>query len=468
MAEPRPTYEDLLEAVQRLQRQVEALLAENARLRAERDEALRAGKRQAAPFAKGPPKPDPKTPGRRSGGRHGRHGHRPPPAPEQVDEAHDAPLPGACPGCGGPVEETHTDQQFQTDIPRRPVVRRFDVHCGRCRRCGRACRGRHPLQTSDAVGAAASQVGPDAQAAVVVLNKECGLSYRKVARAFGALFGIPLTRGAWAQIVLRAGRRLRPAYQEVRSRLEESECLTPDETGWRVGGRPAWLHCWVGDGATGYDIHPQRGAEALIAVIGLGWGGTLIHDGWAAYDRFAEAVHQQCVAHVLRRARELEQSQAGRAKRFPRQVIALFRGALQVRDAALAGEVDEAALEREYERYVNALLGLAGRPRANEANAQLARHLYGHGEQWLMFLIDPTLPATNYRAEQALRPAVVNRKVWGGNRTESGAEAQKVILSALETCKQQLLSGLQYVRDTLCHGFASLFSRTTAPAPAGR
>ncbi len=268
--------------------------------------------------------------------------------------------------------------------------------------------------------------------------------------------------------MLRAGRRLRPAYQEVRRRLEESECLTPDETGWRVGGQPSWLHCWVGDGATGYDIHPQRGAEALIAVIGLGWGGTLIHDGWAAYDRFEEAVHQQCVAHVLRRARELEQSQAGRAKQFPRQVIALFRGALQVRDAALAGEVDEAALEREYERYVNALLGLAGRPRANEANAQLARHLYGHGEQWLMFLIDPTLPATNYRAEQAPRPAVVNRKVWGGNRTESGAEAQKVILSVLETCKQQLASGFQYVRDTLCHGFASLFSRTTTPVPAGR
>ena len=85
-----------------------------------------------------------------------------------------------------------------------------------------------------------------------------------------------------------------------------------------------------------------------------------------------------------------------------------------------------------------------------------------------MFLIDPTLPATNYQVEQALRPAVVNRKVWGGNRTASGAEAQKVILSVLETCKQQLLSGVNYVRDTLCHGFASLFTRTPTPAPVGR
>jgi transposase len=48
------------------------------------------------------------------------------------------------------------------------------------------------------------------------------------------------------------------------------------------------------------------------------------------------------------------------------------------------------------------------RPQSNEANA---RHLWNHGEQWFMFLIDPSLPATNYQAEQVIRPAVVNRKV---------------------------------------------------------
>ena len=463
-----PTYDELLAENQRLRQQLELLQRTCAELRQQLQAALRAGKRQAAPFSKGPPKPHPKSPGRKAGDRHGRHGHRPPPEPDRVDEIHDAPLPEVCPGCGGPVAETHLDTQFQTDIPRRPVVRRFDIHCGRCRSCGQSCRGRHPLQTSAATGAAASQVGPDAQAAVVVLNKQAGLSYAKVARVFDTLFGITLTRGACTQIVLRAGRRLWPAYQEVRQRLPESRRLTPDETGWRVGGQPAWLHCWVGDGMTCYDIHPQRGACALVAVIGLGWDGLLVHDGWAAYDRFEEASHQQCVAHVLRRARELEQAQVGRAKQLPRQVLTLFRGALQVRDAALAGDVDEAELEQEHLRCVNALLDLSERPRANEANARLAQHLGKHGEQWFMFLIDPSQPATNYQAEQALRPAVVNRKVWGGNRTESGAEAQKVILSVLETCKQQLVSGFNYVRDTLCHGFASLFTRTPTPAPMGR
>src|SRR4051812_48319088 len=50
------------------------------------DDAVRAGKRQAAPFHKGPPKPDPKTPGRKSGDTHGTHGHRPTPSPEQIGE----------------------------------------------------------------------------------------------------------------------------------------------------------------------------------------------------------------------------------------------------------------------------------------------------------------------------------------------------------------------------------------------
>src|SRR4030088_3137570 len=106
MSERRPSYDDLLELLQQQQRQVEALQAEVARLRAELDAALRAGKRQAAPFRKGPPKPDPKRPGRKPGAQHGTHAHRPPPPPERIDEVLEATLPGACPHCGGTVTET--------------------------------------------------------------------------------------------------------------------------------------------------------------------------------------------------------------------------------------------------------------------------------------------------------------------------------------------------------------------------
>jgi transposase len=51
------------------------------------------------------------------------------------------------------------------------------------------------------------------------------------------------------------------------------------------------------------------------------------------------------------------------------------------------------------------------------------------------FLFDFTLDATNWRAEQGIRPAVVNRKVSGGNRTVHGAETQQVLTSVLQTVR---------------------------------
>src|SRR4051794_11927383 len=62
MNERRPSYDDLVDLVQRQQRQIEALQADVARLRAALEEAQRAGKRQAAPFRKGPPNPAPGRP----------------------------------------------------------------------------------------------------------------------------------------------------------------------------------------------------------------------------------------------------------------------------------------------------------------------------------------------------------------------------------------------------------------------
>lgn len=428
------------------------------------DAAQRAAKRQAAPFAKGTPKEQPKKPGRKPGKQHGRHGHRPPPPTDQVNETLEATLPAHCPVCGGGLVETHCDQQFQTEIPRQPRYRKFIVHCGRCAQCGQVCRGRHPLQTSDATGAAASQLGPDAQAAIVYLNKHAGLSHGKIADAFDRLFGIDLTRGACAQIVLRAGRRLEPVYEQIKQRLATAEHLTPDETGWRIGGHPAWLHGWVGDdGTTGYVIDPRRGADVLATVIGWDWSGTMTHDGCPSYDRFEEAVHQQCVAHVLRRARAMADQQTGPAQVFPNRVIALFQGALAVRDQFLEGRLDQTALEQAHEQYATELLDLTERPRTHAANATLAKHLYAHGEQWFMFLLDASIPATNHRAEQALKTPIVNRKVWGGNRTEAGGHAQEVTSSVLQTCKNKALDAVHYISSAFCGVLGTLWPKPDSP-----
>ena len=425
--------------------ELEARVVELTRLL---DEALRAAKRQAAPFRKGPPKSNPKKPGRRSGDAHGQHAHRPTPA-GPINECHEAPLPEVCPHCNGPLIETGTADQFQTEIPRVPLVRQFRIHVGHCGSCGRPARGRHPLQTSDALGAAASQIGPDAQAAVALLHTQAGLSHGKVAAVFKALFGITLSRGASAQINGRVGTRLEPDYQLVLDEVRRSEQIAADETGWRIGGQSAWLHVWVGDRATAYAIDSQRGAVVLERVIGWDWSGVLSHDGFASYDRFEGAIHQSCLAHVLRRARDLVARATRGAVRFPRELIALFTEAIHQRNQEPGGADTEDQREQRRSGFDDRLLALVNRRRTAPEYATLAKHLRTHLEQWFAFVFDPRVEPTNWKAEQAIRPAVVNRKVWGGNRTRTGADAQQALMSVFETCRRHARSVLDHTSLTL-------------------
>src|ERR1051325_5509571 len=71
-------------------------------LRAEVEQLRRGDARQAAPFSKGEPVPNPKSPGRKPGP--GPFRRRAPPAPEHLSEPPiDVPVAEAdCPDCGGP------------------------------------------------------------------------------------------------------------------------------------------------------------------------------------------------------------------------------------------------------------------------------------------------------------------------------------------------------------------------------
>jgi transposase len=433
---------------QTLLRRLNEVQAELERLRRQLDEATRAGKRQAAPFTKGSPAAQPKKPGRKPGKDYGTKAHRQPPTPDQIDEVHEAPLPERCPDCGGPLDATHTAQQFQVEIPRTPIHRQFNIHVGRCRQCHRRVQGRHPLQTSDALGAAAAQLGSDAQAAIVELNKQGGLSHEKVVSCLGSLFGIPLSRGGSIHTVLRAASRCEPTYQSICQTVGQSEWVVPDETGWRVGGLPAWLHTLVGPEATAY-IDPTRSGAVAEAILGLDYDGTLIHDGWSPYDQFKDARHQQCLQHLLRRADEMAATATRGAVCFPRGVAEVLRAGLDLRDRHAAGDISRHGLAVARGRLENQLSDLIFHPKTNATNERLAQHLWAHRDDLFTFLRQPGLDATNWRAELAIRFGVILRKVWGGSRTWVGARAQAVLMSVWRTCWQQGRSALDFLSQLL-------------------
>jgi transposase len=181
------------------------------------------------------------------------------------------------------------------------------------------------------------------------------------------------------------------------------------------------MHAFVGPEATWYEVAEGRGHETLARLIGLDYAGAMIHDGWAPYDKFARAEHQQCLAHLLRRCRELLETATRGAVRFPRAVQALLREGLDARDLFQRGERGWRWLQATAASLTDRMRVLAGRSSADEANARFATFLQKHWWDCFTFLRVPGVDATNWRAEHAIRPAVVNRKVFGGHRTRPGA-----------------------------------------------
>ena len=250
-----------------------------------------------------------------------------------MDERIQVPLPDHCPHCGGGVAPESCETQYQEEIVRRTVVRRFDIAVGRCRDCQRRVQGRHRLQTSDAVGVGNVQLGPEALTLAAILNKQMGLSLGHTRQVLCYGFGLEVSRGGLYRALARMAGRAAPTYDGLVDTARQAAVNGMDETGWKVGGRLQWLHVAVSAQVTVYAILPGRGYEQSVKILGAPYDGFLIHDGWAPYYRFQFAFHQSCLAHLLKRCREMAPVAPSAARAFPRAVEQLLRTGLELRAA---------------------------------------------------------------------------------------------------------------------------------------
>lgn len=397
----------------------------------------RAGKRQAAPFSKGEPKAEPKRAGRKAGEAYGTKAHRA--APDHVDEVVAVPAPDVCPDCGGRVVSEDTVCQWVEDIP--PVVTyvtRYDIGVGRCAGCDRRVTGRDPGQTSDATGAAAAQIGPRAVALAAILHHELGVPHAKTAKVLAQIGGLSITAGGIVHALARAARRCAATDAALVEGIRHSPVVAADETGWRINGTKAWLWDFVGDGITVFRIFDGRGYDQAEQVLGEDFAGVLERDGWAAYRKFTKATHQSCYAHILRRCHDMIADAPNGHTHVPATARAILKDALALREARDAGRVDPEGLARQVLGLTERVdLLLAADATCCEADRKLVKHLRNERDALFTFLTTPGVQATNWRAEQGIRPIVVNRKHWGGNRTRTGADTLQVLASVLRSARQQ-------------------------------
>ena len=443
----RRENEQWRERAERLEREREHLREENERLKRQLEEAQRTAKRQAAPFARGVRKEHPQRPGRKPGAAYGKR-HRKP-LPDHVDEVIAVPAPARC-ACGGALDVEKIESQYQHEIVRKTVWKRFDVTICRCRVCHQRVHGRHPQQTSDAVGAAAVQLGPDALALAVTMNKRLGLPHADVATVLQDGFGLHVNRSTVCRAVTRVARRGEATWHALRDAVRRSLVNAIDETGWNVAAQLRWLWVVVSEQVTVCDILPGRGFAQAASLVGAEYDGWLTHDGWAVYYKFLKAGHQSCVSHLIRRCRDLAAVATPAAARFPLRVKALLEVGLALRDRYHKDEISLHGLRTATGRLEVKLDRLLARTYHDAANRRLAKHLDHERPYLFTFLYCPGLDATNNAAERAIRALIGARKNWGGNRTQTGAHAQAVLTSLIQTAKQQGKNPFHVMVQLLC------------------
>ena len=169
-------------------------------------------------------------------------------------------------------------------------------------------------------------------------------------------------------------------------------------------------------------------------MLGTDYAGVLVRDGWQVYRCYKGSLHQSCVNHLIQRCKELQpklqplgpESQ-GRPPGRPRRA-----GPLPGRraDPAWSRLALRGRLEARLGRLIDA-------PPPLKDAKRFAKRFANEFPAVFPFLRDPSIDATNWRAEQAIRPAVVIRKVCGGNRTRKGADTQQVLSTVVRTARQR-------------------------------
>jgi transposase len=341
--------------------------------------------------------------------------------------------PDCCGRCGAglagrPVTAVERRQVFDLQPVRAEVTEHqlIERECG----CGHRTRG-----TAPAGAQAPVQYGPRIGAVIVYLHAGQFLSKDRTALALAELFGIPLSSGTVAALTARAAGRLDGFLAQVRQAIAASDVAGSGETGFRVAGRLAWVHCARTGKYTLLMVHPKRGRQAIEAMgILPSFTGAAVHDAWAPYDIYTAPDHQLCCAHALRELQAVTGAAphgqwcwAAQAAEALTAMQELVREAVsQGRDA-----VDPDALAAQVRLFRSAALAGVSQTAARSGalmkkHNALARRLRDRQDDYLRFTRDFRAPPDNEGASYCtswVRSAVsrflrwsarcVNSMAWG-------------------------------------------------------
>jgi transposase len=383
--------------------------------------------------------------GRKPGGQPGHRGHH----LERREDPDRAVLHAVerCESCerdlsAAPIVESQSRQVFDLpEMPRLDCVEHW-IQKRRCE-CG------HLTSSSFPAGVTAPVCyGPRIRALGIYLVSYQHLPYERAAEILSDWAHAPISVATLQAFVAQGADGLGEFLEEIRRQLTGAEVAHFDETGGRIEGRLGWIHSASTETLTLLTAHRKRGVEAMIdaGVLSL-FRGVAVHDGWAPYRNFEDALHALCGAHHLREligaeeqgqawalgmscllldTKELvDRANAGGRKRLPAKALselhASYRAVIELgydENPGLAGKVD------------------GRRPKRTKAQNLLLR-LDQREREVLRFAHDFRVPFDNNLCERDLRMIKLQQKISGCWRTTAGAERFLAIRSYLSTARKQ-------------------------------
>lgn len=405
---------------------------------------------------------DEKTP-RSSRKRGAPEGHPPwsRPEPDHIDRTIHVAAPCTCIHCGrkglDSVDETQVQLQEDIVLQPRTVVTEYvhqQAYCPNCRR--------NVFQTAEGE-LRNCEIGPVTKAVAVYLRHEVKLTYRDVQKVFTGLFGMDFVPASAMNFSHRTAQQGAHLYEDLRDKIRAAEIVHGDETHWRIDGQGAQLWYAGNPQIAFFHADPSRGSDVAVSIFGNAFAGNLVADSYAAYNAINPERRQVCLAHLIRKAKEIaerielmpEKKKDRSALRFCTSVKKFFTICCSIDQRRKSGRVSFSAAKRHIPRLQRVFDSLCRHPLANADAENLRQRITDpkrDARKLFIFLEVNGMAPTNNHAEQSLRLPVIFRKISFGSRSLLGAQSLAVNLSLLTTAKRQDRSPVELFREILLHG----------------
>jgi transposase len=395
----------------------------------------------AHPHAK-PPRA--KRPKRRSpGGQPGHSKHERALIPVEQCQAVVPCLPPACRRCGEPLAGADPEplRHQVWELPDiLPVVTEYQRHRLVCC-CGCSTCGDLPP------GVPTGQAGPRLIAFSGLLMACFRQSKRRAAQFLGLNLHQPASSGWMVTLQNRAAAAVASAYDELAQRLPDQAALHLDESPTKEGQAKAWVWTFVAGAFTFFACRTSRAAEVATQLLGAAFAGVVHCDRARMYWAFGRL--QWCWAHLKRDFQALIDSPCPTTRRLGwdlmRPTKEMFALWAKVRDGTLT--------RRQFQQQMQPIRfqveGLLLRGYWKACLYGFCKELYEHRERLWVFVDVEGIEPTNNAAEQALRHAVIWRKLSFGTQSASGSRFVERMLTVIETCRRQKRNVYAWLTDAV-------------------